>query len=154
MKRIPPAQRQRRLLNAAANPVLRSIMRSQDLATIGQIKLDANIHAIMGANPTAAVHASASIMFIALGAAMQAGYTGDEPDLRILRGAASAAGDVTALPASLEHNRQAIISGLQAVDRIWPSLSPTALVNEFRRLHQFLASPRGLNLSDFEAKAA
>lgn len=135
-----------------ASPVGQANARAQALLMIQRIKRDANIHALIGQDAPAAIQASARILFIALGAAISMGSSGDEPDLRIIRGAASAAGDVAANAALLEANRQAIISGLNAADRLWPALHPRDLIHSYIKLEQMLSSTRGLNLSDFESK--
>jgi hypothetical protein len=132
--------------------IAEALLRRDALGIIAQMRLDANIQALMGANPAACINAAASIMFIVIGAAMAQGMDGSGAELRVIRGAASAAGDCTARldQATFDQHRQAIISGLQATDRLWPALQEQHLIAQFIRLQSMLASPQGLNLSDFE----
>lgn len=53
----------------ACNPIAQALMRRDGMAAIGRLRIDANIHALIGEDAATAVQASARIMFIALGAA-------------------------------------------------------------------------------------
>ena len=129
-------------------------LRRDALANLQRIRVDAGSQAIRGDNPAAALQAAGRVAYIACRAAMLAGMSGDEPELRILRGAASALGDVHAQPAALDQHRGAIISGLQAADRLWPHLTPAHLIAAYVDIEEKLSSPAGLSLSDFERTEA
>jgi hypothetical protein len=132
------------------NPVATAVLRSQAMAQLERMRTDANIHTIMGADAQRIINIAARVMYCALGAAIAAGCSGEEVDLRIIRGAASAAADASAAPEQLEQHRQAILSGLQATDRLWPALHPRELTLAYARLEQQLASGRHLGTEDFE----
>jgi hypothetical protein len=136
------------------HPVAQALLKRDALANIARLRVDAGLHSYAGQCGIQAIQTAARVLFIAMGAALAQGYSGQEPDLRIIRGAASAAGDIAAQPGSLPHHRQALISGLAACDRLWPSLHPNHLIHSYALLEQKLSSPAGLCLSDFESNHA
>lgn len=91
--------------------------------------VEAQIHAITGADPKELANLAGRMFFTVLGAAMAAGMTGDEPDLRIVRGAVNAVYDQVDQPVITPAARAAINSGLEAVKRLAQQFTQRQIVD-------------------------
>lgn len=118
MKRKYPSHR---------NPVGSAILKQQITRDLQRLKVEAELQAVWSSNVKKLVTEAGSLLFIASYAAGQCGIDFNEPDMRIMRGMASALGDIGEHPASLEQNRPAIVSGIAAIDRTIPRVSVWAL---------------------------
>lgn len=87
------------------------------------------IHAMIGGDSDKVVNGAGKIFYVVLGAcAVHIDALGeDNPDLRILRGAVNALHEQAEVPQIAEERRAAILSGLQACERLLPDLSQRAL---------------------------
>jgi hypothetical protein len=131
----------------AINPMTVAVAKATALPILERIKREANIHALIGSDHVIAVQNIGRILWITNRAAEIEGLS--PPEVSIIAGAASACGDVHAIPATLNQHRQSIIIGLQAVDRIYPKLKKDNLLQAYAEIEHLLATTRGLNLSDF-----
>lgn len=85
------------------------------------------IHAMIGGDSDKLVHGAGSIFFVVLGAALTQGMSAEHADIRILRGATNALAQQAGQPTVDESLRPAIVSGLDACERLLDELSPKAL---------------------------
>lgn len=109
------------------NPVGSAILKQQITRDVQRLKMEAELQAVWSANVKKLVTEAGSLLFITSFAAGECGIDAEEPDMRIMRGMASALGDIGEHPASLEQNRAAIVSGIAAIDRTIPRVSVWAL---------------------------
>lgn len=112
----------------------------------------AHIHALIGGDPKLMVNTAGRVLFVVLGAAMAQGIEAELPEIRIIRGAVNAVHDQAGEVDIPEQRRASIVSGLEAVDRLMPSLARTNLINAAINL-EMLLSRQDVRLSDFEAIA-
>jgi hypothetical protein len=108
------------------NPIAASIFRKQIADSIKQIKDSAELQAFMG-DAADKLIADAGQLLFAVAYAAAACRLPDGPDIRILRGTGEALADLARNHGDLERQRQSIISGLAAIERLLPTLSPWAL---------------------------
>lgn len=112
---------------AAANPVARAIERAhqqeqakrnkaQFMAEIGQLRFLAELQAWGGNTTPDLINVAARLVWVVLGAAAGTPLQ-DSPDVRIIRGAGEALGDL-AQDQDLERHRASIQAGLMAIERI------------------------------------
>ena len=73
---------------------------------------------------------------------------GETPEARILAGTANALADIAGTPAELNHQRGAVIAGLQAIDRLMPSLHTFSLAAGSMELDNLLHSANGMGTAD------
>jgi len=87
------------------------------------------LHAMLGDDSDRLVNGAGKIFFVVLGAcaAHLDVLSEDDPDIRILRGAVNALHEQAEVPEIAEERRAAILSGLQACQRLMPELSQRAL---------------------------
>lgn len=109
------------------NPVGSAILKQQIARDVQRLKMEAELQAVWSVNVKKLVQEAGSLLFITSYAAGECGIDPDEPDMRIMRGMASALADIGEHPASLENNRPAIVSGIAAIDRTIPRVSVWAL---------------------------
>ncbi len=122
---------------------------AKDLA---HLRTEAGLHAFMGADAGALCNLTGRLIYItAFAVGRQWGEATENPDARILLGAASALGDLMEHPGDLERHRGAIKSGLGAIDRLMPELSEWALAEGALRLDQLLKTTKGLTTSHVRA---
>jgi hypothetical protein len=88
-----------------------------------------HLHALIGDDSDKVVNGAGKIFYVVLGAcaAHAADLDLDSADLRILRGAVNALHEQAEVPQIAEERRAAILSGLQACERLLPDLSQRAL---------------------------
>lgn len=94
------------------------------------------------------IEAAGRMLWIVSRAADQCGIPEDNPDMRIMGGAASALGDLAARPKDIDLHRLAVQSGLLAAERLWPKLSVWALATGALDFYT-TTKKHGLNLMDF-----
>jgi hypothetical protein len=129
-------------------PVMIAALKATAIRNLAAIRTEASIHALIGESPEHVINSVARLLFITHRAADIEGM--DNAEMRVIHGAASAAGDLFAMPSTLEQHRGALRSGLMAVDRLWPKLSQDSLILAYGQIEAMLANPDGLKLSDFE----
>ena len=112
---------------AHRNPVAAAIYKRRIEADIARLKAAAELHAWAGDSAPKLVQEAGSLLYIVSWAAGECGIDPDGADMRILRGMASALGDLAADLDSVEAHRPALQSGLLAIERILPALNPWAI---------------------------
>lgn len=78
----------------------------------------AQIHALTGANRDRLLAHGSVLFSVAAACAMYLGWTGDEPDMRIVRASVNALDDLAKRPTITDMDRGALMSGMQASSRI------------------------------------
>lgn len=78
----------------------------------------AQIHALTGANRDRLLAHGSVLFSVSAACAMYLGWTGDEPDMRIVRASVNALDDLAKRPAITDMDRGALMSGMQAAARI------------------------------------
>ena len=122
----------------AHNPVAQAMVRQQIEADIRALRTRAGIHAHMGADVPVLADACGRLVYVVAHAARLHGLE-ESPEARILAGTANALGDIVAIPASLEANRPAVLSGLDACERLLPALNTWALAAGAKAMDAILA---------------
>lgn len=110
----------------------------------------ANLHALIGGDPKVMVNTAGRVLFIVMGASVRQGLDLDLPEIRIMRGAIGAAHDQVGEDDIPEARRASIVSGLEAADRLMPSIARTHLIDAAIALELMLRR-QDVRLSDFEA---
>jgi len=105
------------------------ILRAQIRAKWNQEAVKAQIHALMGADKEKLLAYGSILFFVASACAMHRGWTGDEPEYRIIRGAVNALDDLNAKAEITELDRGAIHQGMVVAQKIM-SESPVEIVDE------------------------
>lgn len=78
----------------------------------------AQIHALTGAKRDRLLAHGSVLFSVAAACAMYLGWTGDEPDMRIVRASVNALDDLAKRPTITDMDRGALMSGMQASARI------------------------------------
>lgn len=78
----------------------------------------AQIHALTGADRERLLAHGSVLFSVAAACAMYLGWTGDEPDMRIVRASVNALDDLAKRPTITDMDRGALMSGMQASARI------------------------------------
>jgi hypothetical protein len=78
----------------------------------------AGIHALIGADKTQLISHSGLLFFVASGCAIYLGWTGDEPDFRIVSASINAIDDLKAKKEIEDVDRASLMSGMNAASRI------------------------------------
>lgn len=78
----------------------------------------AQIHALTGANRDRLLAHGSVLFSVSAACAMYLGWTGDEPDMRIVRASVNALDDLAKRPTITDMERGALMSGMQAAARI------------------------------------
>lgn len=139
-KNKPARQRRNHL---AINPVTMAITRQRILADVEKLRTAASLQAFLGEDTDAVVNLVARVVYIVCYAAGLHGL-GQTPEASILAGTANALGDLADSTAGLESQRNALIAGLAAIDRIIPKLSIEALALGAMDLDHRLLTANGL----------
>lgn len=129
------------------NHVTKAVVKRQVEADISHLRADSGLRAFGSGNAAKICDTAGRLIYIASYAAGKAGL-GDSPEARILAGTANALGDLAHSPAQLEAQRGAIISGLEAVERLMPRLDLFHLAIAGIELDRLLASAQGLGTAD------
>jgi len=110
-----------------ANPVTRSIIKSQIVASLTELKTLAERQALMGDSAETLIERSGVLLYAIADAVRDAGIPETEPDVRILKGMGGSLELLARFPSTLEDHRPAIQSGLAAIERLIPRLDITAI---------------------------
>lgn len=132
----------------AHNPIAQAMARSRIEADVRALRTRAGIHAHLGADAVALADACGRMVYVVCHAAGLHGLQ-ETPEARILLGTANALADVVALPASLETHRPAILSGLDACERLLPHLHAWSLLDGALALDRILGE-RDFMISDVQ----
>lgn len=115
--------------------------------------IEAQIHALIGNSARNMVNNAGRVLFVALGAAILENMTGDEPDIRIIRGAVNALDEQADQEEITEARRAAIQSGLEAAQRILAWIPRKSVVDAVVDLEGRLADG-WIGTDDFKALTA
>jgi hypothetical protein len=80
--------------------------------------LTGQIHALMGDDQEKLLAFGSVLFFVASACAIHLGWTGDEPDMRIVRASVNALDDLAERPAITKLDRGALHGGMMAAHRI------------------------------------
>lgn len=140
-----------RVRHMAINPVTEAVIRQNVNDDIERLRKAAGLQAFLGDDPAKVVNMVGRMTYIVCHAAGCEGL-GDEPEARILAGTASALGDMRErlTHETLEQQRNALIAGIAAADRLLPRLSTWALAEGAMQLDALIASTNGMGTSDVE----
>lgn len=140
-----------RVRHTAINPVTEAVVRQAIQENIERLRNEAGLQAFMGGDCARVVNMVGRMTYIVCHAAGCHGL-GNEPEARILAGTASALGDMRGhmTHAVLEQQRNTLIAGLAAADRLMPRLSTWALAEGAIQLDALIASASGMGTSDVE----
>ena len=122
-KRLNPAQ------TLIHNPIFRASITASLKRDLQAMKRAAELHLLAGAHAGNMVMTVTRLLWIVERAALECGVPPDAPEIRIMGGAANAAGDLAARPQDLEIHRPALQSGVLAAERLWERINPFALGN-------------------------
>ncbi len=114
-----------------ANPITRSIIRSQIIASLNEIKTLAELQAFGGDSVPHLIDRSGVLLYAIADAVRQMGIQEDDPDVRILKGMGGSLELLARFPATLEDHRPSIQSGLAAIERLIPRLDILAIGSGF-----------------------
>ena len=122
---------------------------------LGMIKTDlcnllitATIHAWTGEDGANLCNLGGRLCFVTAAAGGASGISPDHPDMRIVRGMASALGDLAANLGAVEQHRGSIKAGLAAIDRLLPLCGDMHIVQAAQQLDDMLASTQGMGTED------
>lgn len=104
------------------------ILKAQLRAKWNNTAVEANIHAFIGGDKDKLMAYASVLFFVAGGCAAQLGWTGDEPDFRILRGSINALDDLKDRRQITDLDRASLHAGMLAAQRIIKD-SPIELVD-------------------------
>lgn len=144
--------RQSQARQAKANtphPVTTEIQRARIAHDVAALLRGASLHAWTGQHAANTTNLAGRIVYIVAHACGLAGIH-EGADVNILRGAASALGDLQARPEQLELHRGAIQSGLAACTRLLPSLTELQLAHGAQTLDGLLKHTEGMSTGDVE----
>jgi hypothetical protein len=96
------------------HPVLKAQIRAKWNATA----VEASIHAFIGGDKQTLMAYASVLFFVAGGCAAQRGWTGDEPDFRIVRGSINALDDLKDRKEIADIDRASLHAGMLAAQRI------------------------------------
>ena len=127
------------------SPVLRAVLAQK----WEQTALIAQIQALMGGDPDRIADQAGRVIFVILGASILDGVSAEDPDVRIVRGAAGALYDLAGADSVPDQQRGAVISGLQACARLCEVLKRKSMTDAAVDLH-FAFKTGHLHWSAFE----
>lgn len=110
--------------------------------------IDAEIHALMGDDVDALLGKAGSMFFVCLLAAKTDKISADHPDVRVIRGAINALGDLSGAASITDLQRGSVYAGVEAVKRLAAELRAESLYLGAKHL-QAIAVDRPVMLSDF-----
>jgi hypothetical protein len=121
MKRQKPAR---------MNPVQRAILRQRwsGKSVMGQI------HALTGEDCSKLLAYGSVLFFVASACGMHLGWTGDEPDMRILRASVNALDDLAQRHQITDIDRGSLLAGMMAAQRII-EITPIEVVTDAAQLY-------------------
>lgn len=108
------------------NPIAQAVARSRIQADLRALRTRAGIQAFMGGDAVQLANECGRLVYVVAHAASLHNLH-DAPESRILAGTANALGDVVDRPDCLDAQRGAILSGLDACERLLPHLNTWSL---------------------------
>ena len=108
------------------NPVTEAVIRSRIEEDIQRLRTAVGLQAYIGEDAAMVANMAGRLVYIVCHAAGVHGL-GETPEARILAGTANALGDVVERPGCLDAQRGAILSGLDACERLLPRLNTWSL---------------------------
>lgn len=133
----------------AKNPIAQAVARNRVQADLRALRTRAGIQAYMGGDAALLAHECGRLVYVVAYAANLHGLQ-NTPEARILAGTANALGDVVECPGSLDAQRGAILSGLDACERLLPRLNTWSLAAGALALGDLLET-RSLHTGDVRA---
>lgn len=133
---------------AQLNPVERAVIAQKWRS----YALDGQLQAMMGEHTPTVISYCGRMVFVALACAVATGLSADEPDVRVLRGAANALYDQVDCPTVQAERRGALIAGVQAALRVTKAAGTTVVVDQALRM-ELLLRQRHISRADFAALA-
>ena len=125
------------------NPVTEAVIRSRIEADIQRLRTDTGLQAYMGDDAARVANMAGRLVYIVSFAAGLHNL-GNTPEARILAGTANALADIAETPAELNHQRGAVIAGLQAIDRLMPKLHTLSLAAGAMELDRLVNNTEGM----------
>lgn len=110
------------------------LLRAQIRAKWNSEAVSAQIHALMGADKYKLLAYGSILFFVAGACAAHLGWTGDEPDFRIVRGSVNALDDLKDRQEITEQDRLSLHSGMLAAQRILDA-TPVQVIDEAALLY-------------------
>ena len=129
------------------NPVTEAVIRSRIEEDIQRLRTAVGLQAYIGEDAAMVANMAGRLVYIVCHAAGVHGL-GETPEARILAGTANALADIAGTPAELNHQRGAVIAGLQAIDRLMPKLHTFSLAAGSMELDNLLHSANGMGTAD------
>ena len=120
------------------------------LRDVRGLQLDAGVHTWTSNDASRMVNLAGRLVFIVAHAAIEAGVSADNPDVRIMRGMSEALGDLVDHLDDLERHRRSIQSGLAAIDRLMPFCAAMDLLKGSWKLDEMLNATRQMTTRDVE----
>lgn len=118
-------QTKRKQRHTGLNPVLKALVRR----AWDEKVVESKIHALFGGDKDKLLAFASVLIFVAGGSAAHMGWTGDEPDFRILRGSVNALDDLKVRDEITDVDRSSIHAGMLAAHRIIKA-APIEYVND------------------------
>lgn len=112
------------------------VLKAQIRARWNSEAVSAQIHALMGADKYKLLAYGSVLFFVAGACAAHLGWTGDEPDFRIIRGAINALDDLNAKDQITEQDRGSLHAGMLAAERVL-KLTPPEVIDEAAVMYTF-----------------
>lgn len=131
----------------AAHPVTEAVVLSNIATDIERLRNGVDMQAFAGADAVKLANLAGRLTFITAYAAGLHGL-GEGPEARILAGTANALADLAEQPDTLERQRDTIIAGLAAIDRLMPQLKTISLAAGALELNQLLEATGAMNTTD------
>ena len=116
--------------------------------------VSAQIHALAGDDAALMVNKAGRIFYVLLGAAVLDGIAADDANMRVLRGAVNALHEQAGEPLIDATRRQSIQAGLDAAERLTPTVKPESIFAAACELTVRLRNTSGVVLADFERLVA
>ena len=132
-----------RTRHEACNPVTEAVVRHRIEGDIQRLRTDTGLQAYMGDDAARVANMAGRLVYIVCHAAGLHGL-GETPEARILAGTANALADIAETPAELNHQRGAVIAGLQAIDRLMPKLHTLSLAAGAMELDRLVNNTEGM----------
>lgn len=105
------------------------VLKAQIRARWNSEAVSAQIHALMGADKDKLMAYGSVLFFVAGACAAHLGWTGDEPDFRIIRGAINALDDLKDRDHISDQDRGSIHAGMLAAQRVL-QITPPEVIDE------------------------
>ncbi len=140
-------KRKTRRDNVAVNPISMAITRQRIVSDIEKLRTAASLQAFLGEDGPTIINLVARVVYIVC-YAVGIHHLGQTPEASILAGTANALGDLADSTAELESQRNALIAGLAAIDRLMPKLSVSALALGALHLDHLLLVTNEMNTGD------